>query len=284
MAAAVLILLVRHLQPARLFSALARMDWRFLLPAAVLIVPNIGIQVLKWWFLLRQANPRLSLGCAYDSLIVGYPLGFVTPGRLGEIGRAFYVRELNQFRTFKLVVIDKVTNLHITLLFGLVGLYTFTAAALDGVLRLLLLAALLFLTAGAIFAVATDRGIARLMRKWVGLERFGGLAFLKLYVFSGLFFLVYLSQLVCLVFGFHQTGILPASQAAASTFLVKTVLPISFSDLGIREGAAVFFFHRAGVPQAAAFTAAFLLFVINVLVPTLVGLPVLFKGIREVRP
>ncbi|MFQ5771345.1 MAG: lysylphosphatidylglycerol synthase domain-containing protein, partial [bacterium] len=116
-----LFILVKSIQLSTLIAVLKTSNMNYLVMALIFIVPNVWIQVLKWHFLLKLAKPDISLTIAYKSFIIGYPLGFVTPGRLGEFGRAFYVKEINQMKTFKLVIIDKSTNLLITLLFGVAG-------------------------------------------------------------------------------------------------------------------------------------------------------------------
>ncbi|HEX9934008.1 MAG TPA: hypothetical protein VGB38_02325, partial [bacterium] len=51
-----------------------------------------------------------------------------------------------------------------------------------------------------------------------------------------------------------------------------TLIPFSIGDLGIREGAAVFFFLRFHVDKVTAFNSSLLLFAINIVFPTLLGL------------
>ena len=54
--------------------------------------------------------------------------------------------------------------------------------------------------------------------------------------------------------------------------LVVSSLPISIMGLGLREGTAALLLSRYGVPMESAVAAAFSLFVINALLPGLVGL------------
>jgi uncharacterized membrane protein YbhN (UPF0104 family) len=60
------------------------------------------------------------------------------------------------------------------------------------------------------------------------------------------------------------------------------LLPVTFGDLGVREGAAVFFYGLFNVPEAAVFNTALLIFLINFLLPALSGSVYLFK-LREYR-
>ena len=50
------------------------------------------------------------------------------------------------------------------------------------------------------------------------------------------------------------------------------VIPISISGLGVREGLAVYFFNLYGVPGAYAVATSLFLFVLNAIIPALIGL------------
>jgi uncharacterized membrane protein YbhN (UPF0104 family) len=61
-------------------------------------------------------------------------------------------------------------------------------------------------------------------------------------------------------------------------FFAKSAIPsFTLADLGIREGAAVYFMGALGIAAAAAFNAAFLLFCVNLVLPSLVCLPFVLK-------
>jgi uncharacterized membrane protein YbhN (UPF0104 family) len=58
----------------------------------------------------------------------------------------------------------------------------------------------------------------------------------------------------------------------------KTIIPpVSLGELGIREGASVFFLHIFGEPNSAGFNASIFLFLINMLIPSVIGLFLLLK-------
>lgn len=59
--------------------------------------------------------------------------------------------------------------------------------------------------------------------------------------------------------------------------LVKSMLPISIGDLGIRESAAVFFLGKIGLAESTAFNASILLFLINLVIPSMIGLVLVLK-------
>jgi uncharacterized membrane protein YbhN (UPF0104 family) len=57
----------------------------------------------------------------------------------------------------------------------------------------------------------------------------------------------------------------------------KSILsPITFGELGIREGAAIFFLTQMGELSSTALNASLALFFINIIIPSLIGLSLLF--------
>ncbi|MCH9008566.1 flippase-like domain-containing protein [candidate division KSB1 bacterium] len=278
--AAVLFLLVHTIRPSTLVAAFDSANLAYLLMAATLLAPNLLVQLAKWRFLLKLANRSVSLGTAYRSLMVGFALGFVTPGRLGEVGRALYVKEISQTKTFALAVMDKLTNLIITLVVGLTGLLAFEALNLNPTLRASLIVTLTLL-AGFILWSLLGRNVARASGRFTRIYDFSRKHLSILWGFSILFYTVYLTQFTLLLLNFQTASFADLPVAASSVFLVKTVLPISFGDLGIREGASVFFMQKVGVAPAAAFNAALLLYLLNVAFPSLVGLPILLRTRRS---
>ena len=86
-----------------------------------------------------------------------------------------------------------------------------------------------------------------------------------------LFNTVFWTQFYCLL----RAGEPVAAQAVAAipaVFALKALLPVSFMDLGVREGAAALILGGLGVSVATAVHAALALFAINVLLPGAVGL------------
>jgi len=103
--------------------------------------------------------------------------------------------------------------------------------------------------------------------------------FTKMSVISLLFYSCFLLQYALLVSAFsHNTEITNYLWAGNLIMFVKTVIPpISLGELGIREGASVFFLTKFSELPSVAFNASIFLFIINILLPALVGLILLLK-------
>ena len=94
-----------------------------------------------------------------------------------------------------------------------------------------------------------------------------------------LFNMLFFIQMFCLL---RATGPLNVEVVVAIPilFALKTLLPISLMDLGVREAAAAAVLGSVGVAAATAVQASLMLFGLNVLAPGLAGLLVLSLGTR----
>ena len=101
----------------------------------------------------------------------------------------------------------------------------------------------------------------------------------SLFWLSALRYVVFSTQFVLLVRAFDATTpLLYGYIAVALVFFAKSAIPsITLADLGIREGAAVYFFAFLGVAEAAAFNGALSLAALNLFLPALVGLPLVMR-------
>ncbi len=80
------------------------------------------------------------------------------------------------------------------------------------------------------------------------------------------------------VLAFEPVSFGVSAMCTANLLFTKSViLPISFSDLGVRESTAIFFFSRAGISAASAFNASICVFFVNIFFPSLLGSLMIFR-------
>ncbi len=260
----------------------------YILFAVVLLVPNLFIQWARWHLLLRMDFPSISVAESAGSLFGGMVAGFITPGRIGEIGRTLFLRNADRLQAIGLIVIDKLYAFFPVLIAGIWGIvlmlsYIFGYAAY---LFWPLSVSALFLSIAALLIVLHPVSIRtvlynlsllmpareKIQRLIRSMDRFeAGQAHRQL-LLSCLLYCIYIVQFCLLAFAFQPIPWTTALTATTSTIFVKTILPVSFGDLGIREGASVYFFMKFNVEKTTAFNSSLLLFGINVLIPTLIGL------------
>ncbi|MCK5738226.1 flippase-like domain-containing protein, partial [bacterium] len=116
-------LLVERINYAEFAAAFYNMDWRFFMAAILLMPFNICGQIVKWRFLLKHLKKRITWKECALSLLTGITLGFVTPGRLGEFGRAFFVEDVPRSHVAVLVLIEKLISAFIIGFLGTWSLY-----------------------------------------------------------------------------------------------------------------------------------------------------------------
>lgn len=286
---AILSYLISHLRLHELLATLRAVRPAALMVACALLPLNLALQFFKWHYLLRctvrtAISPRTSL----YSLIAGFPFGLLTPGRWGELGRAFFLPQINERKTMVLAAFEKVFDLLVNFLLG--------ALALLFLINKKTLPVELFAPLVALFIViillhalalhpAARKKFSRLFKNRATakrsavrvLARLEQKNLLVLWLFSFAFALIYSLQFVLLLRGLAEVSFFEGFMGASATFLAKSLLPFALGDLGVREGAAAFFFERMGIAPQAAFNASLLLFLLNLLLPSLLGMILVWK-------
>jgi glycosyltransferase 2 family protein len=160
----VLVGLVLVAHPRELAARLATFDLRLLPPLLALSLANYALRFWRWEVYLRALGVRLPRSRSLGVFLVGFLLS-VTPGKAGELGKAWLVRELGggpALRVVPAVLAERVTDLLGVLVLLALGALPFpgwrwlTAAGLGAVA-----AAVLVLTWRAVAALAF-RLLARL--------------------------------------------------------------------------------------------------------------------------
>jgi len=266
--------------------------WLNIILGFILLLPNYFIQFLKWKYILKQALPDIHNSLVIKSLLFGSTLGFITPGNLGELARSLYFKDHSRLLITGLNIIDKLAGMIIFVSFGLLamnGLILITS----GWSKLMSVSLILFdfLLICLIWVLALNPPLLQRIFKASGksswrkkiselfsaLDYFNRNSILKLLGYNILWFGVILLQYHMLILAFTGVSLLQSFWAVSATLFTKIILPVSVGDLGIREGAAVFYYSLLGVEKTAAFNASMFIFLINFMMPALVGSYFVFR-------
>ncbi|HEY0556549.1 MAG TPA: lysylphosphatidylglycerol synthase transmembrane domain-containing protein [Thermoanaerobaculia bacterium] len=115
--------------PRALARSLRDFDLWLLVPVLALSVLNYGLRALRWEYYLRRLGATLAPGRGLAIFLVGFVLS-VTPGRAGELGKAWLVRELGGGRAMR--VVSAVLAERVTDVLGTIVLIGFGALPLPG--------------------------------------------------------------------------------------------------------------------------------------------------------
>ncbi len=284
-------MLVKRLQLNELLSAFKSAKLLCIAMALFLLVPNIYVQFFKWRYLVRLLKPEVSDREAIQSLLAGFTFGFITPGRLGEFGRAFFIKDCSWVRLLGIAFVDKLFSLAVVIFWGAIGLmffvsrqlyfYTMMPVIIFTLIALFVIYYLLFhpeIIRGFLYSLNIILPFREKIKSLMSsLDNFHRRQAVNLLLLNFGFYFVFMIQFYILICSFEPARFIPAFLAIAATMIVKSMLPISIGDLGIRESAAIFFLGRIGLQSATAFNASILLFMINLLIPSVVGLVLVLK-------
>lgn len=263
---------------------------------AFLLIPfNWGIEAIKWRTMLAGYYPDLTLFNSLIAVFSGIATGIFTPNRIGEYaGRVMHLKAGHRLEATLYLFVDRLSQMVVTFGSGLCALEYFfafeQASLLDLVpLPLETILAVRYL-AWAIMTLAMSmmlwprwfhqqlfqrfseskhigkavKALGRLDRKM--LVSVMGLCCLRYMVFS----LQYL--LLMVAFGYVGDYSL-AIMLILSVFLIKSSLPsIAITELGVRESVAIAVMGVFAVSPWIAFSSTFVLYIFNIIFPTLIGL------------
>ena len=281
----------------KLFETLKNSNKALIISAILLLMPNIYMQFLKWHYLINKVKDgRQSRLETLGSVFIGITFGIITPGKVGELGKLFFITNVDRVKLLGYSVFEKIYDLFPVAIFGILSLpflpHTFFNDFISNRIYAFILFAMISL---ALLFIALNPSIFRVLLNFINdkflnnkiskitysinhLEKKDAIKLLK---YSSILNLIFSTQFVLLVVGLSNdyltkvTSIVefiilyPASWVA---FLIKTLLPFSVGDIGIREGASKIVFALYDIDKESAISAAFMLFVINILFPSLIGL------------
>lgn len=270
-----------------------RLPW--LLIAFLLIFVNLAVESFKWKFLMEKVLPVTWLR-AIESVLAGLAAGMITPGRIGDMGgRALLFRNKISWRAIYPAVINSLSlNLSI-LLFGCLAAGYFLSTgvmlsqggiflfAIGGLTAFGILFMLFFQLDDILKALAhleMPMSWKKKLLVWAGaFEIFGGRILLRALFYSSIRLLIFSFQFYCLLVFFQGSiPLVPAVAAIWLIYLVQVGIPIPpVLDVFARGGIALFFLKSLQINELATLSATFSLWLLNIVLPALVGYLILFK-------
>jgi uncharacterized membrane protein YbhN (UPF0104 family) len=295
-AAGLISFLISYLNFSEIYSALEEANYILILLAGSLLVVNVFLQFRKWKLTCKSILEEDNNKTIFTSLLHGFAGGAFTPARIGEyFGRAVVFKEKSLLQVTVATFLDKFFVLIILAFIGSAASILFIhfyyeASVYLTVSLFVVVFALFYLLILLLISpqfwdnfffnrLRESKKLYKIFGKLRVLKNLDRTYSLKMSLISLLFYFCYIIQFAILVSAFtHSYNYFDYLWSGNLVMFAKTFIPaISFGELGIREGASVFFLGEMGVTESAAFNASIFLFIINVLIPSLIGLVMLFK-------
>jgi uncharacterized protein (TIRG00374 family) len=292
----ILYYLVSFVDYKEIVAALREADVMLISAAFCLSFVNIYLQFIKWKLTCKTVLSESKNSKILTSLFYGLSAGAITPARVGEyFGRAIAFKNIPVLKVTAATLVDKFFPLVIVAFLGSIASISFLYFYYEISIYLALALFIVLFTLFYFFALiirnekfwdsvffkrlSSSKRFSKLSLQLQSLNRLDKKFFTRMSVISLLFYICFLLQYALLVSAFsHNTEFLNYFWAGNLIMFVKTVIPpVSLGELGIREGASIFFLTRFGESSPVAFDASIFLFLINILLPALVGLILLLK-------
>jgi hypothetical protein len=277
-------------------------SWKFF-TVLFLMLLNWGIEARKWQLLVLHVQP-FSFIQAFKSVLAGCSITMLTPNRIGEYGgRILFLKEENRVKAISLNIASGISQLLITMIMGCAGLIflRFFSHTNNNALSVLpdfwgnVLIYFSIASAGLLFLFYIRLGwLVRLIEKMPAFDKavkhitvlddFSARQLLRILSLSLLRYLVFVLQYILLLQVMEVNIQVDLCFWLISVFyLVMAVAPtIGFLELPVRAKASMELMKLYSTNTLGIETAALAMWVINLVIPALIG-SLLILGIKIVK-
>lgn len=261
----------------------------YLCVVMVLMAVNWTLEAVKWRMLLKNTE-RFTLWESLQSVLTGVAVSMITPNRIGEyMGRILYLKNVHKLQGITVTIVGSFAQLMITAYLGLVGLVYYLTYVLQNTwLYILLIASVglcivltwLYFHLGKVADKLEGISLFKKIRIYIDVvKRFGKNQLNWILIYSLLRYVVYSLQFFILL----RLMLVDVSMPAVLftiwlIFWAMAIVPtIAIAELGIRGETALYFLSPLCINSLGVVSSTVLLWIINLIIPALIGCLFVFK-------
>lgn len=279
----VFIAIIWNIGVPQILNSFICFDIFFFSLSLLVAVPLIFIKALKWKMLIKSNLIDYPLSECISAWLIGFSVGLITPGRLGDFSRALYLKEsknISLSKSLSSVFLDRIMDVLVLFCFVVIGVLVFTIIyttyksfyVMFIVLFILLLVFILTVMKKNhlrfILKFFFDKAVPQkhklklesMFRDFCyGIEstivRKDIILYTTVFTTISWFIVIFQYYILTLVLGLNVpyqflVFVIPIT-------LLLEILPISFSGLGTREAALIFFLSFISIPANSAILFSF---------------------------
>ncbi len=229
-----------------------------------LMLLSIALMPLNWWleaqrWRVAMNTPEVDIKVAMSQVLAGLSLNWLFPFTMGDATARLSGENSLKKKTLVLVA-SRMVMLGITLIFGAISLLYFWQLTLLWLLVLIPILATLFM----LFKSQFTHLVTTVWLKVIAIS------VLRYAVFTIQFILIFLALLPALTLLIVILGV-------GWIFFFRTVTPSVLGNFGVREASALVFFEQTAAEAGLVLLACLAIWFINTIIPSLVGIPFVFK-------
>ena len=274
-----LILFLKILSLILFIFLLSKADWKscfkdfkqlnvlYVISTIVVIYLGYLLKSLRWKTILKSFEINEKTGFLLKIFMIGGFLGIITPGKIGDFGRVYYLKKHENWKkAFSSLIIDRLNDLTVLFLFGIFSLYHFQKKFPEKFAIKFDSNSILLIIAGLILIILLLVKFRNKLSEFFQIIQ-------KSSTISG-----YLSQLTitsfAITFLYSSFMIIaknlnidiPALDVLLIAFIIGilNLLPITILGIGVREISIVYLFGLYGINYDKAISFSLIIFAIQI--------------------
>lgn len=294
--------IIWNLNLAKILELFKNINLFYIILSVLIIIPLTIINALKWNVLIKSYGITYPLIKSISARLVGSSIGIITPGRLGDLSRAYYLKEkISLGKSLTTVVVDRIIDMLILFCFTITGIFAFMTFY-TGYTNAYMFIFVFFALFLVLIYLITKKGFAYIILKpffrrlipegykskisEIFHDFYNGLELMKRRKT-----LILISVILCsvawfiAVFQYYILALalnIPVSYQFLIIIVPVTVLldtlPISLSGLGTRDAILIFFFSFISLSAESAVSFSLLILFVNYFIIGLAGLLIWFRN------
>ena len=263
---AMFVWIMSRIETAQLIEHIQKINIYYFLLLTLLVLCIYAIKTMRWRILVKKAGLDITYRESWKIYNIGVFLAILTPAKLGEIGRAAYLKKagMQNLKAIGVVLADKIADIAVMAVIALIGIGILFSIKWMFIGLLIMCCGL----AAGIFA------IKKMMKTFSNMKLKTALLVIGLTTLSwGVYFL----WAVLLAKG---VGIQVPVHILIATFTlvgIVALLPIAPSGLGTRDAALLTLLTPYGVAPEQSIALSFLMF-LTIIISSSIGLLHWWKG------
>lgn len=287
---------------AAVIELLSKTNIRYLIFVFIFAIPVIMLKSWRWCYLLKMQSINYDFKDAFLVYLSSGFLGIITPGKIGEFAKIFYIREdkgINIGKAFSSVFADRFLDLGVLLLFGFWGIFHFSIVQNTALLVLILLMFIFFLILLTNKQISTK--LLQFVEQWhllkghrTKIKEYCNYFFDAIDDFKNIkLYIPVITTFIAYAIFYYQCYLMALSLEISISFLnvifcisianLISLIPISISGIGTRDASLIFLFSYLGLTKEAAVSFSIIfLFILYASVGVFGGIAWWMKPLKKI--
>jgi len=287
---AILFYLLFNVDIYKVIQIITAMQIEYLLLSIPLIFLMLILKALKWKVIVHSYNISFSLIDSLKAWLIGFSLSIITPGKLGDFARSYYLKDKTRLgKSLTTVMADRIIDIVVLFVLSIIGLFLFFSYYSKSEFLLLITSGffVIFLIATLAFSKKSfsslifkpfykrflpNRYKDKIKSFWDDFYEGISIMLKKKKLISFSFMITFVIWFVTIFYAFVLSFAFSLNISYWFLLIVMPIvglilaLPISFGGIGTREAAIIFFLSFIGITAEVAFSFSILMLIVDYMI------------------